>query len=65
MSRALGANVRELVLLLAGVALLAAGLLSRPRDPATIATGVGLLVGTPAVSAGRREPPSGGPEAGS
>lgn len=55
--RGLG-DVRELVLLLAGVALLAFGILSRPRDPATIATGIGLLVGPPAVAAATSGPPS-------
>lgn len=44
-------SLREVLLLITGVVLLAFGLLSRPRDPATVASGLGLLVGTPAVAA--------------
>lgn len=50
------AGARELVLLGAGVAVLIAGLREHPLNPATVAIGIGLLVGPAAVGAGGGPP---------
>lgn len=42
-------KARELAVLGVGLALTAAGLLSKPREPEVISIGVGLLIGTSAV----------------
>lgn len=52
-------SLREVVLLAAGIGVLLVGLLSTPRDPATIGIGVSMLVATPAATALTRN--SGGP----
>lgn len=52
------ATVRELLLLLAGVAITANTLRTKPPDPTLLATGIGLMAGTGVL--GRRSA-SGGP----
>lgn len=44
------ATLRELALLLAGLAITATALRSKPPDPALLATGIGLLAGTGVVA---------------